>query len=338
MKHGSIIDLFVEEKDVAYVNIAEAGGNVTWLEPDASIELKKLLKMTATTTGKIGKTLISRWQKFYDMHLSHLSKPILWKSPDGTIFKIKPVLIIKSNEVNYKYANLEKIPMLVDNFIVFIASKPKEAMDTSRTSAYDLVNRINNIPKLTNKNVSFVIRLPDMDKTEREKWHKEIGNLQKIIGKDNVLIDPSKEEFDRMLQNKGKDIILIEMTHTDKGILLNNDKRYTSRDVREGSDLSHIKYLISGLGTCNLPRLEDGRFAASLREKGVGIINASYKEVSSDVALKKLIELNVILRNLEKYDLYPYYLIDIINQKLGIPEEGTTNLGKIEFHRAYLFG
>ncbi len=177
-----------------------------------------------------------------------------------------------------------------------------------------------------------------MSKSEREKWHKEIHNLQKLIGKNNVLVDPSKEEFEDVLQNKGKDIIAIELTHTDRGILFKNDERYTSKDIKQSGDLSHIKYLISGIGTCNLPLLEDGIFAASLRGKGVGIINASYREVSSETALEKLRELINILRNIEKYDLYPYHIIDIIDQRLGISGEGTTNLGKREQGRDYFWG
>lgn len=337
LRNGLIIDLFVGEKDTVHVNFVDAGGNVQRVNPEVSKELGKLLNITATTHGKLGNSLIARWQRFYNTNLSHLSKPTSWICPDGRPVKIKPILIIKSNEVNYKYANLEKVPVLADNFIIFIANKAKET-DTSETSAKDLVTKINNIPKPTKRNLAFIIRLPDMSKSEREKWHKEIHNLQKLIGKNNVLVDPSKEEFEGMLQNKGKDIIAIELTHTDRGILLKNGERYTSKDIKQSGDLSHIKYLISGIGTCNLPRLEDGRFAASLRGKGVGIINASYREVSSDVALEKLRELINILRNIEKYDLYPYHLIDIIDQRLGISGEGTTNLGKREEGRDYFLG
>ena len=92
--------------------------------------------------------------------------------------------------------------------------------------------------------------------------------------------------------------------------------RYTSRDVQDVGDLSHIKYLLSGLGTCQLPRLEEGKFISSLRDKGAGIVNGSYREVPSDIALKRLRELINILRNIEDYNLYPYHLIDIIDQRL----------------------
>ena len=328
LRDGLIIDVFIGEKDTIHVNLVDKKGNVQGIDLETSKELRRLLKSTSTTEGKIGSSLLDRWQKFYETNLSHMSKPTSWTCPDGREVKIKPVLVIKTNEVNYKYANLEKVPILADNFIIFIASKTKETSDTSETTAKNLVAKINNIPKLTLMNVAFIIRLPQMSKDEQSKWYKEIGNLQRLIDKDNVLVDPSKEEFDRMLRNRGKDIIAIELTHTEKGILLKNGERYTSKDIKQGGDLSHIKYLVSGIGTCNLPLLEKGKFAASLRGKGVGIINGSYKEVSSEVAFEKLRDLINVLENITEYDLYPYQLIDIIDQRLGIPGEGTINLGK----------
>jgi len=228
--------------------------------------------------------------------------------------------------------------VLADNFTIFIASKTKEAKNVSETSAKELVSKINNIPKINRENIVFVIRLPAMNKSEQEKWQQEIGELREVIGEQNVLFNPSRDEFNKMLQNRGKDIIAVEMTHTDKGIILKNNERYTSRDVLRAGDLSHIKYLLSGLGTCQLPLLEKGNFSASLRKKGVGIVNASYREVSTEIALKRLRELINILKNIEGYDFYPYHLIDIIDQRLNIQERGTINLGKREGYRKYLVG
>ncbi|MDP3012908.1 MAG: hypothetical protein Q8M92_01610, partial [Candidatus Subteraquimicrobiales bacterium] len=94
----------------------------------------------------------------------------------------------------------------------------------------------------------------------------------------------------------------------------------------------------TGPGTCSLPRLEKGDFAAILREKGVGIMNTSYGEVSTKIALKRLKELIRILENVEKYNLPAYYLPDMIDQLIGISSEGTTNLGKLNYHERRLLG
>ncbi|MBI5222789.1 hypothetical protein HY990_00040 [Candidatus Micrarchaeota archaeon] len=338
LRNGAIIDLFAEGKDVVHGNIAGAGGEIRRIDNETTKELRRLLNITATSQGNLGNTILKGWGKFYDANLSSLVKPVSWTSPDGKTVKLKPLLIIKSNEVTYKYANLERVPVLADNFIIFIASKTEDAKDAPETSAKEIVSKINNIPKLTQKNAAFIIRLPKMNMSEQAKWDKEINNLQKLVGKDNVLIDPSKNELNSMLQNKGKDIIAIELTHTDNGILLKNGARYTSKDINQGGDLSHIKYLISGHGTCSLPRIEEGKFIASLKKKKMGIINASYRKVSSETALKKLKELINILDNIKEYDLYPYHLFDIINQKLGVTDEGTTNMGKNELQKVYLFG
>jgi len=329
-----IIDLFVEGKKVN-LNIVNSIGNIHTLDANAGEELKRLLIYTSKAKGKLGHGLLARWQKFYDTNLSLLNKPTIWESPDGKTVKIKPTLIIKSNEVNHKYANLEKVPALVDNFTIFIASKLKEAKDISETSAKELVAKINDIPKIRKDNIVFVIRLPKMNKEGQIEWHREINELREVIGKENVLFNPSKDEFSKMLQNRGKDIIAVEMTHTDKGIVLKNNARYTSKDVQQAEDLSHIKYLLSGLGTCQLPRLEQGNFVSSLRKKGVGIVNGSFREASADIALKRLREFIKILRNIEGYDIYPYHLLDIIDQRLNIQEKGTINLGKMNNEASY---
>lgn len=338
LKNGLILDLFVQEKNVVHGNIMDPAGNIHKVDDQTANELRRLVNITAKTHGKLGREILDRWEKFYKTQLASLAKVSTWDCPDGKRVKLKPILIIKSNEVNYKYANLEKVPVLSDNFIIFIASKSQEKERVSETLAKDLVNKINNIPKLSQTNVAFIIRLPEMSKDEQSKWYKEIDTLQRLIGKNNVLVDPSKREFDNMLRNRDKDIIAIELTHTGRGILLKNGERYTSQDIKEGGDLSHIKYLISGMGTCNLPHLESGKVAASLREKGVGIINGSHKEVSNEVALQKLRDFINLLEKIKEYDLYPYQLIDIIDQRLGIPGEGTINLGKRDLHRDYFIG
>lgn len=309
------------------------------MDNESSKELRKLLNVTAKTKGKFGSTLLEKWERFYNSNLAPLARQTFWTCPDGKKIRLKPLLIIESNDVNYKYANLEKVPVLADNFIIFIASKPSDAQNIPGAIAKDIVNRINSIPKLTKENMAFIIRLPDeISKEDKEKWDKEINNLQALLGKNSILVDPSKDAIGKMFQNIGKDIVAFEITHTDKGILLKNGERYISKDIKQGGDLSHIKYLIGGLGTCNLARLEDGNFAGSLREKGVGIIHAPYSEVSSDIALRKFKELINILRTIEKYDISPYYLLDIINQRLGISGEGTINLGKKENREIILGG
>ena len=318
-----------------HANLVYSSGNVEEIASDIAKELSWLLNRTAKTRGKLGKTLLEKWEVFYDNHLSPLSRPAYWNSRDGKRARLKPILIIKSNEVNYKYANLEKVPVLADNFIIFIASKYREAKDVAETTAKELVTKINNIPRLSRKNVVFAIRPPRMTTDKLSEWEEATKELEEVVGKENVLFNPSKEEFSRMLNNRGKEIVVIELTHTEHGIVLKGNERYTSRDVFKGGDLSHIKYLIAGPGTCSLPCLEKGAFAATLREKGVGIMNTSFREVSSETALKRLREIIRILKNVDEYDIPTYYLPDIIDQVIDVPEneKGTTNLGKLDNHK-----
>jgi YD repeat-containing protein len=330
LKNCLILDLYVEGKDILSLNIVDSQGNVKKAELKVAKEFRKLLNITSKMYGSLGRTLSNRWENFYNTHLAPLVKPITWRCPDGREVKLKPILLIKSNEVNYKYANLEKVPILQDNFLIFIASE--------ETSVEGLAMKINNIPNFTKDNVVFAIRLPKMRKDMQKEWKRVISELRQVVGKENVLFNPSKEEFDKMLRNRGKEIIVIELTHTNKGIVLKGNKRYTSKDVSQMEDLSHIKYLVAGPGTCCLARLEEGNFVSALRKKGVGITNASYREISSETALKRLRELVRILKNIERYNLPPYRILDIIDQLLRIYGKGTTNLGKLDHHKDCLFG
>lgn len=329
LKNSLMLDLFVESKDSVYLNIVDSQNEVHEVDLEAAKDLRRLVNVTTKTRGKLGRTLLRQWEDFYNTHLASLAKPTYWLSPEGKEVTLKPILIIKSNEVNYKYANLERVPVLADNFLIFIASK--------ETSAKELTNKINNIPKLTRENAVFAVRLPKMDREIQREWEEAVAELESIVGKENVLFNPSKEEFDRMLHNQDKEVVVIELTHTDRGIVLKDNEKYTSKDILEGDNLSHIKYLVTGPGTCSLPRLEKGDFIDALREKGVGVMNTSYREVLSETALKRLKKIIHILRKIEEYNLPAYRVFDIIDQLLGISEKGTTNLGKLDHHKDYLF-
>jgi hypothetical protein len=119
---------------------------------------------------------------------------------------------------------------------------------------------------------------------------------------------------------------------------LGNNERFDSKDILQEGKLSHIKYLLSGICTCNLPLLEEGEFVSSLRKKGVGIINGSYREITSEIGLKRLNKLIHIFREIESYNIPAYYLPDIIDQLQGIREKGTINLGKLGYRKDTLLG
>ena len=141
-----------------------------------------------------------------------------------------------------------------------------------------------------------------------------------------------------MLHDRRKEVVLIELTHTDRGILLRNNERYVAKDVLGSGDLSHVKYLVAGPGTCSLARLESGEFVSALREKGVGVINTSYREVSSEIALKRLQQMILIFKDVEQYNIPAYYLLDVVDQTLGISGQETTNITRLNLHEGNPFG
>lgn len=337
LKKGIVIDLYVTDEGLVNFNICD-NGNVYEKDQEVAKEFKDLLDKTSKTKGKLGTTLLDQWEKFYMANLVQFSRSKPWITPDGKEVLLKPLLIIKSSESNYKYSNIEKVPVIRDNFITFIAYKRTKAESILEPSAVDLVEKIANIPKFTKENTVFAIRLPQMSELMQEEWKESISELEKIVNSRNVSFNPNIEKFDKMLHNSQKEIIVIDFTHTDRGIMLKNNERYTSKDILEGNGLTHIKYLVSGLGTCNLARLEKGKFVAALREKGVGITNATYNEVSSEIALKRFRQLIEIFKYIEQYNLPAYYILDIIDQLQEISEKGTTNLGKLDQGTYYLFG
>ncbi|MBW2660524.1 MAG: hypothetical protein JRD93_00715 [Deltaproteobacteria bacterium] len=67
-------------------------------------------------------------------------------------------------------------------------------------------------------------------------------------------------------------------------------------------------------------------------------MNTSFREVSNEIALRRLKAIIRILKSIEHYDIPAYYLPDIIDQLIGISREGTTNLGELDYRKKYLVG
>lgn len=313
-----VLDLLVGGKGTSDLSIVDSEGQNQKIDKDVSNELRDLMDQIVTVRGP-KKELLKKWNRFYHEHLEPLVKTSYFETVDGKRVKLKTRLIIKSNDINYKNAPLESVPVLSDNFIISI---------THQNSAAKLSEKIVKIPKVTRNNVVFAIRLSKEAQTREPDWIRQVEKLGKVVGEENVLFDPSKNEFKKILERKDKDVIVFEFTHIEEGVLFKNGDLFNSKDVLNGGDLSHIKYLISGIGCCQLPRIEDGKYVSALLEKGLNMINASHKNVSVDTALKRLELLTELLKDIEKYDIPADHLIDVIDQLLDISNEGTTNLGK----------
>lgn len=245
----------------------------------------------------------------------------------------KPHLIIKCNGVNFKYARLEKIPVLRDNFLVSIACKTKEKQDVAETTALDLARKIKAVPNLSSGNVIMILRPPkeNVSREYQKRWRSLVRDYQHLIGSQNVVFNPNKNEFISLFEKKGKDHIIIEVTHTEDAIILEGGEKITTADVLQMADLSHIKYLLAG-NSCSLPQIDSGELAAAFRKKGVGLMNLSHGKVSMDTVLDRLEILKYILENTDLFDVPAYYIPDIIDQSTRIreSEKGTTNWGEIE--------
>lgn len=310
----------MQEKSMVLNISASPGGNVEAFfvdtkgqfqeleAPDAK-NLKDLIKRTTQAEGLLSQKTSSDWESFFQPFLLE-KEP--FTCPDGVVIEKKTRFIIRSNEVNHKSLKLAEVPVLMDNFIPYID------LEYSRPFA-TYVDKIQRIPKLKKDKIGIVIRHPaDLPKPQAEQWAEKAEKLKKLIGDENVLFDPSKDEFQRFLNDtpkRGKEVIIIEITHTQDGIIL-KDGIYTSADVLKCGDLSGITYLLTGIGSCSFPLLEKGAVVDAFRLKGVDIINATAREVPCEIALKRIDELIHILKNIEKYDIWADQLLKFINERL----------------------
>ncbi len=275
-------------------------GEVRSADRAVAEEFDRLLKITETTNvGGPVEDLQRMWADFIEKYLIRMGKAQTWMAHNRKTVNLKPRLIIKSSQTNYKYANLERIPALVDNFNVYVTHSPS-------VTATNLVKKIRNMPRLGRDNVLFVFRLPeeDMEAGLLRRWQAAITELEMVVGQDNVRFDPSKSELQAAMNRHDKDIVVFEFAHTSHGIALKNNETYQASDILRGDTLSHIKYLI-GLSCCNLQKLENGRFVASLQNKGVGIVDGPARKVDADVGLRRLKQMVEIMKNIEWYKKLP---------------------------------
>lgn len=295
-------------------------GKVRSINDAVAVEFNRLLKNTANRVGPLGE-LPKEWGDFVEKYLSGYSKVQIWEAHNHQTVRLKPRLIIKSNQANYKYANLERIPVLMDNFNVYVTQNPG-------VTATSLVKKIRNMPRLGRDNVLFLFRLPEMEAELQKDWENAIEQLQEIVGKDNAHLDPSKTELQTAMNRQDKNLVVFEFTHTHQGIVLKDNEMYQADDIMRGESLSHIKYLI-GLSCCNLQKLEDGRFVDSLQKQGVGIVDGPLRAVDAPIGLRRLKQMIEIMRNIKRYENLPIdYFQDVIDQLQKIEQGGMIKVGE----------
>jgi len=331
LKNAVAIDFFVDVEGKSNVYIADSRGKVQTLNMQAATIFRDLLEKTAETRGKFSEKVLNAWEAFNKEYLAGSVRRTEITLPTGKKAVLKPLLLIRSNEMDFNYTNLERIPALVNNFLIVIASKADTNGRVIETPNSELSERIKKTPSISRKNVVFAIRPPRTGMTQEniKEWGSIVNRLEELVGKQHVLFNPSKDEFTGMLKKSDKEIIVIELTHTTNSIMLKDEETFSSADL-EQMNLSHIKYLLTGMGSCSLPRLESGQFVAALKRCGINLVNASYREISNDIVVKRLHTFISILENPDKYDFPAYYLLDVIDQMIDVTGSDTTNLGKLE--------
>ncbi len=295
-------------------------GKVKTANPTMAAEFDKLLKVTVNIVGPVDQ-LQGRWDSFVDKYLTGISKSRNWMTHDRREVTLKPRLIIKSTQTNYKYTNLERIRALTGNFNIYVTHNPN-------VTATSLVKKIRNLPRLSTDNLLFVFRLPDMEMGMRQRWQAAITELQQVVGPGNVHYDPSKQELEAATSARDKEVVVLEFAHTEDGIVLKDNEVYQSVDIERGGSLTHVKYML-GLSCCNLPQLENGKFLRALQTKGIGIVHGSARAVDADIGLKRLRQLIEMLKYVDHYRLLPMdYVQDVIDQMQNIDHQGMIKVGR----------
>ncbi|MDC1287562.1 hypothetical protein N8198_06730 [Gammaproteobacteria bacterium] len=318
VKDVMVLEHFFEGGDAGL--LLAINGKVKAANTAMAAEFDKLLKVTVNAVGPV-EQLQGRWTNFVDKYLADISKPRKWETHDRREVILKPRLIIKSSQTNYKYTNLERIRALTDNFNVYVTHSP----NVTTTS---LVKKIRSLPRLSTDNMLFVFRLPEMETGMQQRWQAAIAELQQIVGQGNVRYDPSKQELEAATSARDKEVVVLEFTHTKDGIALKGNEVYQSTDVESGGSLTHVKYML-GLSCCNLPQLENGKFIRALQNKGVGIVHGSAREVNADIGLKRLRQLIEMLEHVDHYRMLPMdYVQDVIDQLQNIEHQGMIKVGR----------
>ena len=332
LKRGAVLDLeVVGDGRENHLEMVGENREIVQVSPEAAGEFQRLLRLTARVKGKIGESLQRKWQAFYQEHLAGLATAEYRTQPDGRQIKLKPALIIRSNEIEKGFANLDRVRALSENFIVMIAARYRVGGRLHESTATELAQKVNNLPRLRSDNVLAVIRTPeDLTRSQRQEWERAVSDLSTVAGRDRVVFDPSKSELEDALADKGSEVVVIEVTHTDQGIVLKDGYRYGSSDVTAGSDLSHVKGLITGMGTCDLPGVQNGEFINALLSKGTGLISFSSGSVSAETALHRLLRLIEFLRESEgEIGIPTQNLQDVIDQLEDIQNEPGGIIGEV---------
>jgi hypothetical protein len=100
--------------------------------------------------------LNQEWEQFCRKHFSIPQvRHIEW---NGHSLRInKPLLIVRSDEYDFTYGNIEKVPFLRDNFIITVLQKPTQADQMVSTEA---AKRFKSVPALLSGNLRCIVTLP----------------------------------------------------------------------------------------------------------------------------------------------------------------------------------
>lgn len=297
-------------------------------------------KAANTPKGPLGNAeVIKPFEKLVN-RLSSLSRSREITFSDGVTATVKPNLIIRSNDVSYKFANLERIKKLTNNYSVFVAAVNLET-GCRETSVRELARKISELPAISPDNMAFIIRLPkdNISAEEKSVWDNRMRRLKDIVGEENVTYNPSKKEFIFRLNNSSKEVIAVHLTHTKlkgtEGIEMENGEVFNSKDFQSIEDLSNVKFMLSI--ACKMVLLENGKLESAFRNKGVGILNAPSHLAPTDINGKRIDELIKLLKmkDIKKHKIYPHQILDIIDQRLKLPGKKSINLGKRKINAGY---
>lgn len=332
MKNTLVLDVYQDEKKKVYLNVINPEeAKAREVKNEKAIKIVEAINLLSTTKGRIGNTVKKNIEELHNM-IFPLTSSEIRILPDGGEIKVKPRLLIISNMSNYKYANLHKIKMLSNNYKLYIKEQD--------TPTQEFISNIKNIAKINknNDNVAFIVSLPDtMSQEVQKEWKALIAKYKSLLEEDKILVEPSKAEFTEFIKKQRDDIVVIEVTHNEDGLVLKNNEKITSSDILHSGKLS-INYLLSGLGVCSLTNAEKGKLVSAFRKSGVKVVNASSKPVSSEIAFKRIEMFYEVLKNHKdyKFDIYGDEIIDIIDQMLIKSNDTINNINIEKFNEGHI--
>ena len=226
----------------------------------------------------------------------------------------KPALVIVSDDITPGWDNLNKINTLMDQFTLYLV--PRSNLDFIAASL-EFTSAIDEIPRVGEGKMGIIVSYHD------ESLELHLNSLRDTIGKENVLINPTTDEFLKFLSNRSFETLFIDIEVVDGRIKL-KDWVVGRFEILNLNRFDNIKYLAFGYFGTNSRKSWDWEILRIFSMKGVGMISLTRQSLDKKKVKKRILGFTKLLKGKD----YNYLRTSSLSQVLS-PNEKTIFWKKI---------